>query len=149
MDPNATWKMLCEALQELEAHPDDTPIREHVVELLEALAAWLRKGGFPPSVIHTPIRGALMIRFPLGRVVATPGALAALEKAEQLPAEFLDRHVNGDWGEVPDADKQENELSVEQGLRILSAYTTSAGDKLWILTEADRSATILMLPEEY
>ena len=90
-----------------------------------------------------------MIRFPLGRVVATPGALAALEKAEQLPAALLDRHVNGDWGEVPDADKRENELAVEQGLRILSAYTTSAGDKLWILTEADRSATILMLPEEY
>ena len=90
-----------------------------------------------------------MIRFLLGRVVATPGALSALEKAEQLPAEFLDRHVNGDWGEVPDADKRENELAVEQGLRILSAYTTSAGDKLWILTEADRSATILMLPEEY
>jgi hypothetical protein len=90
-----------------------------------------------------------VIRFPLGRVVATPGALAALEKAEQLPAEFLDRHVNGDWGEMPEADKQENELSVEQGFRILSAYTTSAGDRVWILTEADRSATILMLPEEY
>ena len=90
-----------------------------------------------------------MIRFPLGRVVATPGALSALEKAEQAPDVFLDRHVNGDWGEVPDADKQENERSVEQGFRILSAYTTSAGDKLWILTEADRSATILMLPEEY
>ena len=90
-----------------------------------------------------------MIRFPFGRVVATPGALHALEKAEQLPAEFLDRHVNGDWGEVPDADKQENEISVEQGLRILSAYTTGAGDKIWMLTEADRSATILMLPEEY
>ena len=90
-----------------------------------------------------------MIRFPLGRVVATPGALRALEKAEQHPAEFLDRHVNGDWGEVPDADKQENERSVEQGFRILSAYTTSAGDKLWILTEADRSATTILLPEDY
>jgi hypothetical protein len=90
-----------------------------------------------------------VIRFPLGRVVATPGALGALEKAEQHPAEFLDRHVNGDWGEVPDADKQENELSVEQGFRILSAYTTSAGDKIWILTEADRSATTILLPEEY
>jgi hypothetical protein len=95
------------------------------------------------------VEGDPVIRFPLGRVVATPGALAVLEKAEQLSAEFLDRHVNGDWGEVPEADKQENELSVEQGFRILSAYTTSAGDKLWILTEADRSATILMLPEEY
>ena len=90
-----------------------------------------------------------MIRFPLGRVVATPGALSALEKAEQLPAEFLDRHVNGDWGDVPEEDKQENEVSVARGFRILSAYTTSAGDRIWILTEADRSATIVMLPEEY
>jgi hypothetical protein len=77
-----------------------------------------------------------MIRFPLDR-------------AEQLPAEFLDRHVNGDWGEMPEADKQENELSVDQGFRILSAYTTSAGDTIWILTEADRSATTMLLPEEY
>jgi hypothetical protein len=90
-----------------------------------------------------------MIRFPLGRVVATPGALSALEKAEQAPDEFLDRHVNGDWGEVTDADKQENERSVERGLRIHSAYTTSAGDKLWLLTEADRSATTILLPSEY
>jgi hypothetical protein len=90
-----------------------------------------------------------MIRFPLGRVVAKPGALRALEKAEQLPAEFLDRHVNGDWGDVPDADKQENEYAVEHGFRILSAYTTSVGDKIWILTEADRSVTTISLPSEY
>jgi hypothetical protein len=81
--------------------------------------------------------------------VATPGALSALQKAEQEPREFLDRHVNGDWGEVPEADKQENEVAVEQGFRILSAYTTSAGDQIWILTEADRSATTIMLPTEY
>jgi hypothetical protein len=61
------------------------------------------------------LEGETVIRFPLGRVVATPGALSALEKAEQLPAEFLDRHVNGDWGEVPEAGKQENEVSVEHG----------------------------------
>ena len=90
-----------------------------------------------------------MIRFPVGRVVATPGALRAFEKAEQLPAAFLDRHVHGDWGDVPEADKQANEQSVAQGFRILSAYTTSAGDKIWILTEADRSATTLLLPAEY
>ena len=90
-----------------------------------------------------------MIRFQLGRVVATPGALSALEKAEQLPAEFLDRHVNGDWGDVPDAHKQENEVSVEQGFRILSAYTTSAGDRIWVLTDADRSVTTILLPNEY
>jgi len=90
-----------------------------------------------------------MIRFQLGRVVATPGALSALEKAEQLPAEFLDRHVNGDWGDVPDADKQENEVAVEQGFRVLSAYTTSAGDRMWVLTDADRSVTTILLPHEY
>jgi hypothetical protein len=88
-------------------------------------------------------------RFPLGRVVATPGALSALEKAEQLPAAFLDRRVNGDWGDVPDADKQANEGAIEQGNRILSVYTTSAGDRIWIVTEADRSATTILLPEEY
>jgi len=90
-----------------------------------------------------------VIRFALGRVVATPGALRALEKAEQLPVEFLERHVNGDWGDVPEADKQENEVSVEQGFRIVSAYTTSAGEKIWIITEADRSYTTVMLPSEY
>jgi hypothetical protein len=103
--------------------------------------------GIPPA--HASTKGGPVIRFPLGQVVATPGALRALEKAEQLPAEFLDRHVNGDWGDVPEADKQENELSVEQGFRILSVYTTSAGDQIWILTEADRSATTIMLPSEY
>lgn len=90
-----------------------------------------------------------MIRFSLGHVVATPGALSAFQKAEQLPAEFLDRHVNGDWGDVPEEDQHENEVAVEQGFRILSAYTTSAGDRIWVLTEADRSATIILLPEEY
>ena len=57
--------------------------------------------------------------------------------------------MNGDWGEVPEEDKQANEFSVEHEFRILSAYTTSAGDRIWILTEADRSATTTMLPSEY
>jgi hypothetical protein len=87
--------------------------------------------------------------FELGRIVATPGALRALEAAEQQPAEFLDRHVKGDWGDLDDEDKQENEFSVRNGFRILSAYTTSAGEKIWIITEADRSATTFLLPEEY
>jgi hypothetical protein len=89
------------------------------------------------------------MRFPLGRVGATPGALRALEKAGQQPAVFLDRHVNGDWGDVPEEDKQENDFSVQHGFRIISAYTTSAGAKIWIITEADRSATTILLPEEY
>ena len=95
------------------------------------------------------IRQLRLGRFPLGRVLATPGALQALEKAGQQPQEFLDRHVNGDWGEVDCHDAAENEFSLQRGFRLLSSYTTAAGDKLWIITEADRSATTLLLPEEY
>ena len=87
--------------------------------------------------------------FELGRIVATQGGLQALEAAGQQPSVFLDRHASGDWGEVNDEDKSENEFSLRNGFRILSAYTTAAGDKIWIITEADRSATTLLLPEEY
>lgn len=89
------------------------------------------------------------VLFPLGQVVATPGALEALENAGQEPVEFLQRHVTGDWGEVPPEDAQENELSVSQGFRILSAYTLSTRVKIWIISEADRSVTTLLLPDEY
>jgi hypothetical protein len=87
--------------------------------------------------------------FPLGQVVATPGALAAIEKSGQQPGEFLARHVSGDWGEVPPEDIKENEFSLKHGFRLLSAYRTSAGDRLWVITEADRSSTTVLLPEEY
>ena len=88
-------------------------------------------------------------RFSLGQVVATPGAMEALEEAKQRPDEFLRRHVAGDWGDVDAHDRKENENSVEGGFRILSAYATAKGTKLWIITEADRSSTCLLLPEEY
>jgi hypothetical protein len=88
-------------------------------------------------------------RCTLGQVVVTPGVLAALEKAGQQPGDFLARHVNGDWGEIPPEDVKENELSLKHGFRLLSAYRTSAGDKLWVITEADRSSTCILQPEEY
>ncbi len=88
-------------------------------------------------------------RFSLGQVVATPGALEVLEDAGQLPDEFLRKHVAGDWGDVDDHDRRENEFSVDKGFRILSAYQTNKGVKLWVITEADRSSTCLLLPEEY
>ena len=87
--------------------------------------------------------------FELGQIVATPGALAALKKAGQQPGEFLTRHVHREWGDLPDEDRRENEYSLEHGFRLLSAYKTDAGDRLWIITEADRSVTTLLLPEEY
>jgi hypothetical protein len=88
-------------------------------------------------------------RFKLGQVVATPGALEALEDAGQLLGEFLRKHVSGDWGDVEPDDRHENETSIEGGFRILSAYKTSKGVRLWVITEADRSSTCILLPEEY
>ena len=85
----------------------------------------------------------------IGQTYATPGALKALEEAEHNGLEFLSRHMNGDWGEVGPEDWAENDLSVREGFRILSAYTLTTGVKLWIITEADRSATTVLLPEEY
>ena len=87
--------------------------------------------------------------FELGQIVATPGALAALKKAGQQPGELLTRHINRDWGELDEDDRKENEYSLEHGFRLLSAYKTNAGDRVWIITEADRSVTTLLLPEEY
>lgn len=88
-------------------------------------------------------------KFPLGQVVATPGALHALSDAGESAQKFLDRHVRGDWGDLDNHDRAENELSVAEGLRVLSAYRLSDGAKIWIITEADRSSTCILLPEEY
>lgn len=87
--------------------------------------------------------------FPLGQIVATPGALDALEKAGQTPLEFLTRHVHGDWGDVCEVDAEANQQALQDGSRILSAYHLKTGVKLWIITEADRSSTVCLLPEEY
>jgi hypothetical protein len=88
-------------------------------------------------------------RFPLGRIVATPGALKALHDAGQEPLEFLLRHQAGDWGELCMEDKKENEFSLRNGYRLLSAYSTRNNVKVWLITEADRSATTLLRPGEY
>jgi hypothetical protein len=88
-------------------------------------------------------------KFPLGELLMTPGAAEAFEKAGERWSTFLLRHVHGDWGELDADDVQENELSLQHGFRLLSKY--SLGDKtvIWIITEADRSATTILLPEEY
>jgi hypothetical protein len=88
--------------------------------------------------------------FPAGQIVATPGALALLEQANKSPLEFLSRHLRGDWGEgfCPE-DKTENELSLKNGFRLLSSYRVSETETLWVITEADRSLTTLLLPAEY
>lgn len=87
--------------------------------------------------------------FALGQVVATPGALSALETAGQTPHEFLDRHVIGDWGSLPKEDIAENERALKHGSRLFSGYNLADDTRMWIITEWDRSATTLLLPNEY
>jgi hypothetical protein len=89
------------------------------------------------------------VLFPLGEVYLTIGAQDALEESNQAAIEFLARHQKGDWGIVGKEDWKENELSVKEGFRILSSYKTSKGVKIWIITECDRSATTILLPEDY
>lgn len=87
-------------------------------------------------------------RFELGRVMMTPGAQWAMLENSVSPPDYLVRHARGDWGEVDEHDRAENERSIKDGLRILSAYLLPDGRKLWVITEADRSATTILLPED-
>ena len=89
------------------------------------------------------------IKFSPGSVVATPGALEAFRASAEEPLPFLQRHPTGDWGELDENDVRENELSLERGWRILSCYRLRNGTRIWIITEADRSVTTVLLPEEY
>ncbi len=93
--------------------------------------------------------GDLQPLFGLGQIVGTPGALEALQAAEQQPLELLFRHVTGDWGTVPEEDAEANERAVAQGLRVFSSYKLETGAKVWVITEHDRSVTTLLLPLEY
>ena len=84
----------------------------------------------------------------MGRVVATPGALKLLKVTGKDPLYYLARHRSGDWGDLDDYDHKENELALRHGWRIVSSYPVG-GRCIWIITEADRSVTTILLPEEY
>jgi hypothetical protein len=89
------------------------------------------------------------VRFPLSRIVGTPGALEALARTGETADSFLARHSIGNWGDLDETDKTENEIAVSRGFRILSAYRLADGTRIWVITEADRSSTTILLPEEY
>lgn len=125
---------------------------------------WLRgkkktgrmKGKFPvPRNTNQPtsiMRGSMFAvksKFSLGQVVATPGALEAMTESGQTADFFLNRHVSGDWGIVDAEDCQANDQALVEGTRLLSAYSTLKGVKLWVLTEHDRSVTTILLPSDY
>ena len=92
--------------------------------------------------------------FDLGQLLSTPGALEAMAESSQTPADFLSRHARGDWGELCEEDKRANDQALVDGSRILSAYKTRKGVKIWIITEATddnghRLASTILLPSEY
>jgi hypothetical protein len=89
------------------------------------------------------------MKFQPGQIVATPGVLEAFRASGESPLTFLQRHLAGDWGELAPEDILENELSLQHDWRILSAYTLTTGVRFWIITEADRSVTTFLLPDEY
>lgn len=86
---------------------------------------------------------------PLGRVLTTPGALDALAAAGADPRRLLDRHRRADWGDLDAHDRAANDAAIVEGERVLSAYTLRTGATVWIITEADRSCTTFLLPDEY
>lgn len=93
-----------------------------------------------------------MVKFDVGQTVATPGAIEDMEAAGVTPTELLDRHTRGDWGDMCEEDLKQNEVALEHDLRIFSSYNLGpdAGNKcLWVITEADRSSTTILRPEDY
>ena len=89
-----------------------------------------------------------LVRFGLGKVVATPGAIEALDEVNCLPITLLNRHQSGDWGDLDKEDKDANADALVSGNRIFSAYVIK-NIKFWIITEADSSSTTILLPSEY
>jgi len=101
------------------------------------------------SASDNPLGPTHSSRFPLGQLVATPTALSALVHQKVSPWALVRRHEQGDWGDLDEHDRQENEWALTDGTRLLSAYALPDGTRIWVITEADRSATTLLLPEEY
>ncbi len=111
------------------------------------------------DIHQTPFRSNPMSdskrpKFSIGQIVATPGALEAIRDAGQRPEDFLARHVSGDWGDLCDDDRRLNNLALTDGSRLLSAYVTSKGERIWVITEAAddggrRASTCLLLQSEY
>ncbi len=104
--------------------------------------------GDPNDRVECALPPASARRFEAGHIVTTPGALTLMRMRPQACA-CLGRHLSGDWGDVDTHDAGVNAEALEHGYRLLSTYSFEGGDRLWIITEADRSATTILLPEEY
>jgi hypothetical protein len=86
--------------------------------------------------------------FETGKIVAAPGALNLFTVTGTHPLDLLGKHTSGDWGDVPLEDAKENQFSIENGFRLMSSYCVG-DERIWVITEADRSSTCILRPEEY
>lgn len=102
-----------------------------------------------PALGDEPAAKPFIPRFSAGQIVATPGALAAMQAHGCLPLDLLRRHLSGDWGTVPPEDAQSNEQALKYGDRLLSSYLISPDVVIWLITEADRSSSTFLQPSEY
>jgi hypothetical protein len=102
-----------------------------------------------PSITTNANSTPSPVRFQLGRIFATPGAIEALEESGESAQEFINRHARLERGELSDEDHKENLFSVNKSLRIFSAFKTAKGVKIWVITEATREMTTILLPSEY
>ena len=102
-----------------------------------------------PNHAHDVEMHIVFARFPIGQLVATPAALQTLEDTGHVFTKFLARHVRADWGDLDEEDIRSNNEALRHGGRLLSAYTLSDTERLWIITEGNRSATTILLPSDY
>jgi hypothetical protein len=147
--------------QEMTNHKSQGSIRnvEHafVVKLRNRDVLFVQAEGLSPMALKLPNGFLAKLKaeigrkelFPLGKTFITPGAAEALDCSGETAEDFLARHRTGDWGLVGKDDWNENDISVSLDLKILSAYRTTKGERLWVITEADRSYTTVLLPDEY
>jgi hypothetical protein len=163
ISPILNWRWLIVEYEEVDGtatfygwmHHVREPFGRFIRSNLESMRAHFgliieRDTGFAPCRLSEALNmDSGVQKFPLGQIVATPGALAVLEAAGRTPMEFLMRHARGDWGELDEHDRLANEQALDHGGRLLSSYYIVGERRLWILTEGDRSATTLLLPSEY
>lgn len=151
------WSLVQQGWGEEYRDAQANPRKDHPFLRRKRLSDWLSDantlfGGLPPDLVGTQApaesRPAKSARtFSSGVVVATPGLAQSVSQEEMLRA--LGRHLSGDWGEVCEDDRKANEEALEVGSRLFSVYRSDAGTTFWIITEADRSSTCVLLPEEY
>jgi len=136
--------------------PVDQPTYRDVLRVHERLSTDYLADPRPSTLQRVLAHHARLIdelmrpgRFEIGDLALTPGAERAVRAGFHTPAEFLLRHRHGDWGDLCPEDQRANEDGLRHGVRLLSSYRTRLDDKLWVITEWDRSATTILLPEEY